>query len=79
VETAGDDQSTQHKKTISEPAEHCSIDSSHQGINSHPQQSCVTHSTEEGTHQALLLTAIIQMCNWNEYIYSQLLCIVGLK
>jgi len=76
VETAGDDHSTQHKMTISELAEYCSIDSSHQGINSQPQQSCVTHSTKEGTHRALLLRAIIQVCNRNGY--SQLLCIIGL-
>jgi hypothetical protein len=68
METAGDDKSTQHKKTISEPAEHSSIDSSHQGINTQPQQSCVTYSTKEGTHRAVLLTVIIQVCNRNGYI-----------
>jgi hypothetical protein len=62
-ETAGENQSAQHKKTVSEPAQHCSINSIHQGISSHAQQSYVAHSTKEGIHQVLLLTAIIQVCN----------------
>lgn len=70
METAGGDQSAQHKKTIIEPTEHCSTDNSHQGINSQSQQSYVTHSTNEGRHRALLLIAIIQMCNRNGYILS---------